>query len=203
MIRTRVRMASVNKFFAVVFILLSFVTVLAQQHSADAPNVVVTAPWVTVAPDKAGFSLLLPGKPTEQVVPVASSPGVESHTFVFETPVAAYIFSYVQFSQEITDPDAIKGMLDAGREGGLASSGGKLKGETEIRLNEYYGREWRLELRGGLAATTHAYWVKRRLYQLLFIVAPTAGDTPETIKLREESANKFFDSFRLVSEVGN
>jgi hypothetical protein len=195
-------MLSVKKFSSVLVIIsLSFITVVAQHHSAG-QTTAESASWFNIAPERSGFILLMPGRAAEEVNPVASSPGVENHTFTFETPEAGYVFSYVQFGQDITDPNAIKGMLDAGREGGIASSGGKLKNEKDIRLGEHYGREWLLEMPGGFAAIDRAYWVKRRLYQLVFIVTPKATDTPETIRLRQDLANRFFDSFRLVSEVG-
>ena len=196
-------MLSVKKFSSVlVLILLSFITVGAQHHSAG-QRTVESANWINIAPERSGFRLLMPGRATENVVPVASSPGVENHTFTFETPEAGYIISYVQFGEDITDPDAIKGMLDAGREGGVASIGGKLKSEKEIRFGEHYGREWLLELPGGFSAIDRAYWVKRRFYQLIFIVTPKGSDTPETIRVRQDLANRFFDSFRVVSEAGN
>lgn len=187
---------------ALLLIVLSFLPVLAQEHSTDPPSG-ETGNWVNIAPVKSGFSVLMPGKATERVDPVQGSPGVENHLFMFETPMAGYVFSYVQFTQDVTDPNSIKGMLDAGRAGALAQSGSKLKSEKEIRLNGYYGREWHLDLPGGMTATNHAYWVKRRLYQLVFVVAPSATDTPETLRLRQESSYKFFSSFRLIGEAGN
>jgi hypothetical protein len=196
-------MHAVKKFSSVLVIIsLSFITVVAQQHSADR-GAAESANWINIAPEGSGFRLFMPGKPSVRVDPVKGSPGVENHMFMLDTPPAGYVFSYVQFPQEITDPASVKGMLDAGREGAIATSGAKLKSEREIRLNEHYGREWLLELPGGLMATNHAFWVKRRLYQLVVVVAPNTSDTPETIRLRQDSANRYFDSFRLVSEVGN
>jgi hypothetical protein len=188
--------------YALLLLVLSFIAVSAQEHST-APASGETASWVNIAPAKSGFVLLMPGKPTEKVDPVAGSPGVENHSFAFETPTAGYVFSYVQFPEEITDANSIKGMLDAGREGALGTSGARLKSEKEITLNGYHGREWILELPDGLMATNRAYWVKRRLYQLVFVVATSANDTPQALKLRQDSAYKFFGSFQLVSEAGN
>lgn len=182
-----------------VLILLSFISVLAQQHTT-VPATADSAGWVNVAPSKAGFTLLMPGKPTEKVEPVASTPGAENHIFMLETGPAGYVFSYVQFPEDVTDPTAIAGMLDAGREGSIAATGSKLKSEKQIRLNEHYGREWLLEMPGGFTALDRSYWVKRRFYQLLFITSPKPNDTRETVELQQELANKFFDSFRVSSE---
>jgi hypothetical protein len=180
-----------------IFIFLSFITVLAQQTP---PRAIVRAEsgiWINVAPANAGFTVLMPAKPTEKVEEVAGHAGVEHHMLALETELAGYVVTYVEFPDEVTDTDAIKLMLDNGREGGLASSGGKLKSEKDIKLNEYLGREWELELPGGLLATARAYWVKRRLYQIVFVGTPHASDTPEVTKLRQEIATKFLDSFSL------
>jgi hypothetical protein len=144
----------------------------------------------------------MPGKATEKVEPVSGSPGVEYHSFSLETPAAGYAFSYVQFPEDITDANAIKGMLDAGRDGAVASTGAQLKAEKEIKLNEYQGREWLFDLPAGVSATNRAFWVKNRFYQLVFSVAPSAKDTAETLKSRQELATRFFDSFRLINESG-
>jgi hypothetical protein len=189
-------------FFALLFISLSFITVSAQQHSSDPASSGGSAGWINIAPDNAGFRVLMPGKATEKIDPVEGSPGVENHIFTLETPAAGYVVSYVQFPQNITQVSAIKGMLDAGRDGALASTGAKLTSEKEIRLNEHYGREWLLELPAGMTATNHAYWVKSRLYQLVFIIAPSANDTSETVRARQELAYTFFSSFKLISEGG-
>ncbi|HKP37014.1 MAG TPA: hypothetical protein VJT71_09150 [Pyrinomonadaceae bacterium] len=186
---------------ALLFLCLSFVAVLAQDHSTT-PTAGEATNWISVAPEKAGFTLRMPGKPTSKVDPVPGH-NVENHMLMLETPAAGYVFSYVQFPDDITDPAAIKGMLDAGRDSGVSSTGGKLKSEKEIRLNEHYGREWIVDMPGGLAAINRAYWVKRRLYQLIFVTSPSTNDTPETLRQRQELADMFFGSFTVAGNVAN
>ena len=181
-----------------IFISLSFITVLAQQQPAAYAE---SATWVNVAPADAGFAVLMPSKPSEKGEAVEGHPGVANHLMTLETKLAGYVVSYVQFPDDVTDPVAIKVMLDRGREGGITASKGELKSEKEIKLNGYFGREWVMELPGGLFATARAYWVKRRLYQTVFVTAPNASDPPEVIKLRREVATKFLDSFTLSGEV--
>ncbi len=188
------------------FISLSFITVLAQQQPADPQQLagrIESGTWVTVAPVNAGFSILMPAKPSEDVQSLEGHPGMENHLITFETKLAGYVVSHLQFSGEVTDPALIKVMLDRGREGGIASTGGKLKSEKEIKLNNYFGREWLMELPGGLSATARAYWVKRRLYQTVFVITPNANDSPEVIKLRDEARTRFLDSFSLSGDVNN
>ncbi len=84
----------------------------------------------------------MPGKPSEQTQALEGQPGVENHLLMLETKLAGYVVSYVVFSNDVTDPARIKDLLDRGREGGLGSSGATLKSEKEIKLNDYFGREW-------------------------------------------------------------
>jgi hypothetical protein len=181
-----------------IFISLSFITVLAQQPAAVD---VESGTWVNVAPDNSGFVILMPAKPAEKADPVEGHPGMENHLLTLETNLAGYVVSYLQFPDDTTDPEQIKLMLDRGREGGLKSSGGELKSETEIKLNGYLGREWTIKLPGGLLATARAYWVKRRLYQTVFVMPQTATDSPEVVKLRQQAATKFLDSFTLSDDL--
>lgn len=180
------------------FISLSFITVLAQQQPAAHPE---SGTWISLVPDNAGFTVLVPAKPSEEVEPMKGHPGVENHTLTLETKLAGYVVSFIEFPDNITDPDLIKEMLDRGREGGLAASRGELSSEKEIKINGYFGREWTMKLPGGFLATARAYWVKRRLYQTVFVINPSASDPPEVAKLRQEAATKFLDSFTLSGDA--
>ena len=180
-----------------IFTLLSFITVLAQEPAVVHPE---SSTWVKVAPANEGFSVLIPGKPTEQAQPVEGHPGLENHLLTLETEIGGYVVSYLQFPDDMTDPGLIKTMLDRGREGGIASSGGELISETDIKLSGYFGREWNMKLPGGLTATAHAYWVKRRLYQTIFVKSPKANESQEVIKLRQQAETKFLNSFTLSDE---
>ena len=181
-----------------IFVSLSFVTVSAQQQPAMYPE---SGTWANVAPANAGFTVMMPAKPAERVDAVEGHAGVENHTLTLETKLAGYVVSFVEFPENITDPNLIKEMLDRGRDGGIAGSGGELSSEKEIKLNGYSGREWSMKLPGGLLTTARAYWVKRRLYQTVFVISPNPSDTPEAVKLRQEAATKFLDSFTLSDSV--
>ena len=118
----RVRMFLMSRTILLsIFIALSFATVPAQQPQ---PSPVVapaeSGSWINGAPANAGFTVLMPGKPSEQVQAVEGHPGLENHLLMLETRQAGYVVSYLQFPDEVTDPGAIKVMLDRGREGGQA-----------------------------------------------------------------------------------
>jgi hypothetical protein len=190
-----------NTILLSILLSVSFATVRAQQQpaTAAAPNDSTT--WITYAPAGAGFKVLMPSKPSETAMPVQGRQDLENHVITLDTPLGGYVVSYVQFPDDVTDPRAIKEMLDRGREGGLASTKGELKNEKEISLNGFSGREWKMEIPGGIVAIARAYWVKRRLYQTVFVTAPKSDDSPELIKFRQEAGSKFLDSFALM-DVG-
>jgi hypothetical protein len=179
-----------------VFLALSFISALAQQPFVHPES----GSWVMIAPANAGFTVLLPVKPSETTAPIEGMPNVQNHTLSVDTVLAGYVVSFVQFPDDVTDPGVIKEILDNGRDGGVASSKAELTSEKEIKLGGYFGREWAMKLPGGLSSTVRAYWVKRRLYQTIFVEAPKASDTPETNKLRKEAALKFLDSFALSAD---
>lgn len=139
----------------------------------------------------------MPAKPSEQVQGVDGHPALQNIILGLETKLAGYAVSSVQFPNEITDPVAIKRMLDRGREGGIESSKGKLQSEKEIKLGPYFGREWIADLPGNLQTTARAYWVKRRLFQTIFVEPVNAGELADVTKIRRDAKAKFLDSFTL------
>ena len=193
-------MAHVKRLLTVLLLLaISCWSTLAQgQQSAR----VEAAKWVTVAPADAGFSVLMPSQPAEKADPLKGS-NVQYRTFSLETSLGAgYVVSIAQFPDDITNEEDVNKLLDSGREGGLASTGGKLKSEKEIKLNQYLGREWLVDLPGGFSATSRAYWIKRRLYQIVFVVEPKASDDAALLAVRQDAANKFFNSFSVKADAG-
>ena len=170
---------------------------------AEPPSNVVLAEagtWIKAAPATKGFTILLPGKPAEASQAVTGRPELENFTLTLETSLAGYVVSYVPFPSEVTDPAAVKEILDRGRDGGLASSKGTLVSEKEIKLNDYPGREWLINLPGNLQVTARAYWVKRRLYQTVFVALPS-NSSPEKMKLTQEAKTRFLDSFTLTADA--
>ena len=180
------------------FFLLTVTSVLGQQQ----PRVTAVDPesgvWINVAPAKSGFTVLMPGQASESANELKN--GLKHHLITLETKLAGYVVTYVEFPDEVTEPEAIKYMLDRGREGGIASSKAELISEKEIKLNQFFGREWLLKLPKGLMATARAYWVRRRLYQTVFVITPSANDSSEFIKLRREAEIKFLNSFSLTGD---
>jgi len=161
-----------------------------------------SGPWTTVSPANGVFTIMMPGKVSETTAAVEGRPGIENHVLTLETKLAGYVVSFVEFPEEIVDPAAVKTILDSGREGGLASSKAELVSEKELKFGEFSGREWVMKLPSGLETTARAYWVKKSLYQLIFVTSPTATDSAELVKQRHDVGVKFFDSFTLAGATG-
>ena len=184
--------------FLSVFILLSGASIHGQQKQPVVPDNPESGAWINVAPAKAGFTVLMPGQASESANELKN--GLKHQLITLETKLAGYVVTYVEFPDEVTEPAAIKDMLDRGREGGIASSKAELISEKEIKLSQFFGREWSLKLPKGLLATARAYWVKRRLYQTVFVITPNANDSLDLIKLRQEAGTKFLNSFGLLGD---
>jgi len=163
---------------------------------------VESGPWTTASPANGVFTVMLPGKASETTAAVEGRPGIENHVLTLETKLAGYVVSFVEFPEEIIDPIAVKKILDSGRDGGLASGKAELVSEKELKFGEFSGREWIMKLPSGLETTARAYWVKRSLYQLIFVTSPTATDSAELVKHRHDVGAKFFDSFTLAGATG-
>ena len=178
--------------------LISLASIHGQQQAPVSAVNPESGTWINVAPANAGFKILLPGQASDNENELQN--GLKHHLITLETKLAGYVVTYIEFPEVVTEPDAIKDLLDRGREGGIASSKAELISEKEIKLNQFFGREWSLKLPKGMVATARAYWVRRRLYQTVFIITPNANDSSALIKLRQEAGTKFLNSFGLVGD---
>ena len=186
-------------------LVLGFVLIvcIAMPAASQSPQPVEqdASAWKKFAPPGGGFTALAPGTPTEQKRAEDTAIGkLENHIFILETDLAVYMIVYADFPDVISDPTLIKGMLDAGRDRALANVNGKLKSEKNIQLSGYSGRDWLIEMPDGLALRARAYWVNRRLYQLVYIGKVKNLPAP-LAKVREDTTATFLDSFALVSET--
>lgn len=179
-------------------VLLTVASALAQEQTAAKVHV-ESGKWLEVSPADAGFTVLMPGMPSKIAAPDGPT-GVNHRVMALETKLLGYVLSFAQFPEEVKDPQQIKEMLDGGRDRGISQGHAKLISEKEIKLDDYSGREWQMELEGGLVATARAYWVKRWLYQVLVVRVPNPDQTAEEKKLAEDSMIGFLDSFTLSGD---
>lgn len=176
----------------------------AAQDKAPPPRAVeeTESAWKKLAPAGAGFTVLIPGTAAAQTSAVPTAAGeLQNHIFTLETPLAAYIVSYVEFPKPVTDPDQIKFLLDRGRDGGLKGGESTLRSEKEIKIDGYSGRELVMAMQGKLVGHARLYWVGRRLYQTVIVMNDTpANASSAALKLRGDVVSKFLNSFALADE---
>lgn len=189
-------------FLLVVVVLASVVAPAVQGRQQTGPVEQDAAAWKKLAPAEGGFTALMPGTASVETQPVESGAmKLDNRVYTVETKLAAYLISYADFPEVISDADTIQRILDGGRDKALDNTKGKMKSETNIKLDGHAGREWLVEVPGGVVIRARAYWVKRRLFQVIVIMRDGPNTPQETVRIREGAAQKFLDSFALSGET--
>lgn len=176
-----------------------FSFILAQETPPQNP-VSDSVQWQEFSSTEGGFSISMPGQPTERELPVRGGNGpVSSREFALalEEGKIVYSVNYADLPTISTELNAsqINLLLDGARDASVRNlKNGQLVSERGIELNGYIGREIEVANPDGFSAKTRIYWVQPRLYMI--VVASTA----ETDLDRE--AERFLDSFRLLAEKG-
>lgn len=152
-----------------------------------------------------GFTVRFPGTPKleEQTANTGIGP-VKTHLAILETGSAVYYVSYVDLPAGLETPEEIKAGLDSSRDQAIAG-GHRLISESEVKVSGVDGRELLVE-RNGLIIRGRFFYLKQRLYQLIF-------GTPASLAFRngkssanpadrtehfETTTKRFFDSFKLT-----
>lgn len=147
--------------------------------------------WKPFVDQKAGFSVLLPGKPTVDKRQIKTSAGNLTVTlFVLEEKKTTFAVSLAVFPAKAVEADTLEQRLDKARDGAVATSGGTLKSEKKIALDQHPGRELHIENSSPGLVVTRMYVVKNRLYQVT-ITGPRQ-------LLKDPATLKFLESFRLA-----
>ncbi|HVG35587.1 MAG TPA: energy transducer TonB, partial [Pyrinomonadaceae bacterium] len=115
--------------------------------------------------------------------------------------------TYADFPFQSEEAGVVRKLLDGGRDNMLAKDQGiKLISEKEMTLDGATGREMFVQQKDFIIRS-RSFFVKGRLYQLAFgtlknLVFKTGQPSPnpqDRTELYEATANKFFDSFKLLS----
>ncbi len=146
------------------------------------------------------YRITFPGKPVDQVQPVQSTSGeLKMYMHIYEVPNNIDDGNHVFMLAESTYPaDVIssdkkellnkffRGTVD----GAVKNINGKLLTESNIQLNGYPGRQFKVDYYDGVAIITmRCYLAKNVLYMLQVISEAKRDDNP--------SNKKFLDSFIL------
>lgn len=164
--------------------------------------------WKEFSSAEGRFAILVPGVPTLTTIKVETAIGtIDLHNYALATDTAFYLVSYGDFPIIPVEPEAIRKALDGGRDNMLAKGKNqKLISETEFIFNGQITREWFIH-RGDFIARFRAFFIKGRLYQIAigtpldmtFKTGQPSANPQDRTDFYEATANKFFDSFKPIS----
>ncbi len=154
--------------------------------------------WQAFSPPGAGFTVKLPGEPNKTVRALEIPGGTANFTlYAIDRNGLVCLISVTEFSEGVLKQNA-KEVLDDARETGVKKSGGTLREEREIKLNDSPGREMTIDLpdsklRGGGIFRSRVYLVGRTHYQVA-AMSTKANDNPNVKRA-------FLNSFQLKREA--
>jgi hypothetical protein len=139
--------------------------------------------WVTLAPEGAGFSVLVPGEPIEKIDQKKS---FTLHSFNVTVGRATYIASYSDYLPGKLDPVTA---LTANRDKFNQSLQGKIISSHQITIDGQIGIEFTTET-SAANVKSQLFLIGNRMFQIVVFVFRDANET--------ENVNRFFESFRLI-----
>jgi hypothetical protein len=162
------------------------------------------ANWKQFTTAEGGFTISMPGVPTNAAIPVETEVGkIVMHANILNTRSGEYGASYADFPVRSDDPIVIRRLLDGGRDQVL--QGSKLLNENEVNFEGIVGRELLLD-KDGLIARHRMLFVKGRLYVVILATSPAvafksgvASSNPgDRTDFYEMICSKFFGSFKII-----
>lgn len=179
--------------FIITFLLSGYPTIKGVQ--ANPPFQIAQSIWKPFSSSEGGFTVLMPGIPTEENNNVTTKFGsLTVHTFyVRRNDEALYAVAYSDLPDNISENSSdIEQLLAEAPSGFSEGAGGRLVNQQPISLGNFPGREFRLELSEGAIARGRIYLVNKRLYQ---VVVGTNNERNLT-----KSIQGFLNSFQLLKE---
>jgi hypothetical protein len=142
------------------------------------------SPWQQFSSGPGNFTILMPGKPTQESDTDAD--GSITHNFTVVNGETVYLVTYSDLAEEVTQVEP--GEIFDAVCGGYAADGDRLVNQREIELSGYPGRSVELKANDGMSGKASMYLIGNRLYQLL-LISPESGE-----------GKQFFDSFQLTEK---
>jgi|SRR5882724_4278908 len=166
------------------FVLLFCVVALARPSHGHPQSA-----WKTFKSTDENFIVSMPAEPEQEWTKGNSPLGNGHHIYNLDQQNLSYTVSYSELDAAPKDQKDIKRIFDISRDMVLAVRQGGLKGDKEIALDGFPGREVRIEV-GKELVILRIYVVKNRIYQLMTSQPKTKSENPDILK--------FYDSFRLI-----
>jgi hypothetical protein len=150
------------------------------------------APWKTIAPKNANFSVSLPGTPkaTKNVDKDKDGSVTTDYDWSLEQGVNFYMVGYQEHpasTAKLMNGDAL---LDEVVKSMMGESKGKITRQKKIALSGFPGREVMATTPDGVALAAKLFWAKNRLYLLM-------GGHPTKDAAAAKNTNTFLQSFKL------
>ena len=158
----------------IVFILLLSANVAAQTE---------TSPWVTLAPEGAGFSILMPGKAEKRTI---EKPTYTLHTFTINVGPATYAASYADYKPGAVEPTQ---GLAANRDSFVKGLRATLVSSREITVDGHTGMEVTCEI-SFADIKAQIFMIGNRMFQTATFVRRDVDET--------RNVDRFFESFKLL-----
>ena len=165
-------------------LLTTSVTAHSIVHNSEVIYAQKTLTWQQFSSLAGKFTVLLPGKPTQESDTDAD--GSVTHDFTVVDGETVYLVTYSELVKEVTQLKPTE-IFDAVCDG-YAKDGDKLVNQREIELSGYPGRSVDLKATDGTSGKASMYLIGNRLYQLLLISS------------QAEDGKQFFDSFQLTEK---
>lgn len=161
---------------------------------AKPPVVIAQARWQALAPSNSGFTVLMPGKPTEKSQTIDTVFGrMTLHTFTSSLGQGQgnYTVSYVELPEEMATIAPPEVLLETLSNAFSKNERLKLLNQADVRIEQYPGRELTFEDVNQNIVRHRTYLVKRRMYQMA-VETPQARETDLS-----KNVENFFNSFKL------
>jgi len=169
--------------YKVILVLLLLVSV------ASVPTVVAAqsepSPWVTFAPEDAGFSILFAGKPVETIDKKSS---FTLHSFSLTLGRATFIASYTDYEPGKLDPQTA---LTANRDKFNKRLQATLISSREITVDGHTGLEFTSETPAA-NVKSQLFLIGNRMFQIVTFVFRDVDET--------RNVDRFFESFKFTTK---
>jgi hypothetical protein len=178
-----------------IILVLSGVTVRSQSKISVAQQ--SDTSWTELTSARGGFTVQIPGNPTESTQNVESISGKIPHRqYTVVLSEAAFLVTYADIPVPINNSRQVTAVLDAARDCFLKETDGTLLTEHEVNIEGYIGREFVIE-KPECLIIDRTLLVNQRLYQLVVYLLHKAGSPMSDQELLNSS--RFLNSFKLTS----
>lgn len=176
--------------------------VLATLPKPKEPKVQTSQPnWKEYSSAEGRFSILFPGKVTEEAQVTQLAPGVELRLRIFKhETVAESSVMYADYPMPLDDPAMAKSVLDAGAKGAAATINAEVLELKEITLDGFPGRYLKERLTSNEIMRVKMYLVGQRLYQIAITTPAEQGMSADKMKNYDAMADKFLNSFKILKK---